>query len=80
MMQLGNLAIVASKYKECSLQIYNGQVTLFTGGPTERRSFTCDVRDDHYINRLIAFLNFGTEVEEDNQKAIENYKKGKADG
>ena len=62
MMQLGNLAIVAAKHKDCMLQIYNGDVTVYTGRGTERRSISCNVNDNDYINKIIAYLNFGTEI------------------
>ena len=62
MMQLGNLAIVAANHKECMLQIYDNEVTVHTGQGTERKSISCDVRDNEYINKIIAYLNFGTEI------------------
>ena len=61
-MQLGNLAIVAARNKECMLQVYNGEVTVHTGYGNERRSISCDVNDNDSINKIIAYLNFGTEI------------------
>lgn len=62
MMRLGNLAIVAANHKECMLQIYNDEVTVFTGQGTERNSVSCNINDNDYIDKIIAFLNFGTEI------------------
>lgn len=66
MLQLGNLAIVAAMHKECSLQIYNEEVTVCVGEGNDRKILSCKYNDDDYINKIIAFLNFGTEIEEDN--------------
>jgi len=63
MMQLGNLAIVAANHKDCMLQIYNNEVNVYTGQGTERKTISCNVRDDDYIKKIIAYLNFGTEIE-----------------
>lgn len=65
MMQLGNLAIVAAKHKGCMLQIYDNEVTVHTGEGTERKTVSCNVCDNKYINKIIAYLNFGTEIEEE---------------
>lgn len=65
MLQLGNLAIVAAGHKDCSLQIYNEEVTVCVGEGNERKILSCKYNDDNYINKIIAFLNFGTEIEED---------------
>ena len=62
MKQLGNLAIVAARHKECLLQIHNGRVTLFVGQGSQRRSISCDVWDDVYIEQIIKVLNFGEYV------------------
>lgn len=62
MMQLGNLAIVAANHKDCMPQIYYNEVTIHTGQGTERKTISCDVRDNDYINKIIAYLNFGTEI------------------
>lgn len=64
MKQLGNLAIVAANHKECLLKIYDNEVTVFVGQGPARQSYSCDVWDDAYINKIIAFLNFGTEIDE----------------
>lgn len=65
MMQLGNLAIVAAKHKGCMLQIYDNEVAVHTGEGTERKTVSCDVSDKKYINKIITYLNFGTEIEEE---------------
>ena len=62
MKQLGNLAVVAAKHKDCMLQIYDNDVTIHTGTGMERQSHSCNVWDDESINKFIAFLNFGTEI------------------
>ena len=64
MMQLGNLAIVAVKHKDCMLQIYDNEVTLHKGQGMERKSISCKVDDNEYINKIIANLNFGTEIKQ----------------
>ena len=64
MKQLGNLAVVVAKHKECMLQFYDEEATVHTGHGTERKSFSCNVWDDERINKIIAHLNFGTEIEE----------------
>ena len=56
MKQLGNLAVVAAKHKDCMLQIYDNDVTIHTGTGTERQSHSCNVWDDESINKFIAFL------------------------
>lgn len=62
MMQVGNLAIVAANHKGCMLQIYDNQVSVHTGSGNEKRTLSCDVNDDEYIDKIIAYLNFGTEI------------------
>ena len=64
MKQLGNLAIVVAKHKGCMLQIYDEEATVHTGCGTERKSFSCNVWDDERISKIIAHLNFGTEIEQ----------------
>ena len=64
MKQLGNLAEVVAKHKDCMLQIYDEEATVHTGHGTERKSFSCNVWDDERINKIIAHLNFGTDVEQ----------------
>lgn len=66
MLQLGNLAIVAAGHKDCLLQVYNEEVTVFVGEGSDRKSISCKYNDDEYINKIIAYLNFGTEIEENN--------------
>lgn len=63
MMRLGNLAIVAANHKDCMLQIYDNEVTVHTGQGSERKSISCDVSDNDYIEKIIAFLNFGTRID-----------------
>lgn len=63
MMQLGNLAIVAAKHKDCMLQIYDNKVTLHTGQGTERKSISCNVNDNEYVDKIIAYLNYATKIE-----------------
>ena len=63
MKQLGNLAIVAAKHKECLLQMHDEEVTIHVGQGSERKSISCHIWDDEYIDKIIAFLNFGTEIE-----------------
>lgn len=62
MMQVGNLAIVAARHKDCMLQIYDNQVSVHTGSGNEKMTLSCDVNDDEYIDKIIAYLNFGTEM------------------
>ena len=62
MMQVGNLAIVAANHKDCMLQIYDNQVSVHTGSGNEKRTLSCDVNDDEYIDKIISYLNFGTEM------------------
>ena len=38
MMQLGNLAIVAAKHKDCMLQIFDNGVSVHTGTGNERKT------------------------------------------
>lgn len=40
MMQVGNLAIVAAKHKDCMLQIYDNQVSVHAGRGNEKRTLT----------------------------------------
>lgn len=63
MKQLGNLAIVAAKNKKCLLQIHDEEVTVHVGQAQERKSISCNVWNDEYIGKIIAYLNFGTEIE-----------------
>ena len=68
MMQLGNLAIVAANHKDCMLQIYDNEVTIYTEQGTERRSLSCSVNDNDSINKLIAYLNFGAEFKQEEKR------------
>ena len=62
MMQLGNLAIVAAKHKDCMLQIFDNGVSVHTGTGNERKTISCSVADNEYIKKIIEYLNFGTEI------------------
>ena len=64
MKQLGNLAIVVANHNECMLQIYNEKVTVHTGQGNDRKSYFCNVWDDDMINKIIAHINFGTEIKD----------------
>ena len=68
MMQLGNLAIVATKHNNCMLQIYDNKVTVHTGQGTERRSLSCNINDNDSINKIIAYLNFGNEFKQEEKR------------
>lgn len=59
MKQLGNLAVVVAKHKDCMLQIYNDEATVYTGQGNERRSYSTSVWDDEKIKGIIWCLNFG---------------------
>ena len=65
MMQLGNLAIVAANHNNCMLQIYDNEVTVHIGCGTDRKSISCNVKDNDYINKIIAYLNFETKITEE---------------
>ena len=62
MKQLGNLAVVVAKHKDCMLQIFDEEATVHTGCGNERKSYTCNVWDDESINAIIAHLNFGKQI------------------
>lgn len=62
MMKVGNLAIVAANHKDCILRIYDNQVRVHTGRGNKKRTLSCDINDDAYIDKIIAYLNFGTEA------------------
>ena len=68
MMQLGNLAIAAANHNNCMLQIYDNEVTVHTGHGTERRALSCSVNDNDSINKIIAYLNFGTEFKQEEKR------------
>ena len=59
MIQLGNLAIVAAKHKDCMLQIYDKEVTVYIGQGPDRESITSKTDDDERIRKIIAYLNYG---------------------
>ena len=50
------------------LQIYDNEVTVHTGQGTERRSLSCNVNDNDGINKIIAYLNFGTEFKQEEKR------------
>lgn len=60
MKQLGNLAIVIAQHPEAMMQIYDENVSVHIGTGTERKTLSCNIWDDNYINGIIAYLNFGT--------------------
>lgn len=62
MKKLGNLAIVVANHPKAMMQIYNGDVSIHVGEGTERKTISCNVWDDCYIDAIIAHLNFGTEL------------------
>lgn len=62
MKQLGNLAIVVANHPEAMMQIYDGNISVHIGKGTERKTLSCGVWDDSYINAMIAYLNFGTDI------------------
>ena len=62
MKQLENLAIVIAKHPEAMMQIYDEKVSVHTGTGTERKTLSCNVWNDNYIDGIIAYLNFGTEI------------------
>ena len=62
MKELGNLAIVASKKKDCMLQIYDNEVTVYVGHGPDRESITSEVNDDERIRKIIAYLNYGSKL------------------
>lgn len=65
MKQLGNLAIVVANHPKAMMQIYDGDVSVHIGEGNERKTISCNVWDDTYINTIIAHLNFGTELKGD---------------
>ena len=62
MKQLGNLAVVVANHPKAMMQIYDNDVSVHVGEGSERKTFSCNVWDDNYINKIIAYLNFGTEI------------------
>lgn len=57
MKQIGNLAIVVAKYPEVKMQIFDETIVIHTDAG--KKTITCHVWDDDYINEIIAFLNYG---------------------
>ncbi len=70
MKKLGNLAIVTAMHKDCALHVFDGEATVHTGAGNERKSFICDAMDDSCVDELIAYLNFGTPITNENIKVI----------
>ena len=64
MKELGNLAIVAASHENCMLQIYQKNVVVHTGTGNERKSVSSDVWDDERIHKIILYLNYGNEMDE----------------
>ena len=62
MKQLGNLAIVVANHPEIMMQIYDEDISVHIGAGTERKTLSCNIWDDDYINKIIAFINFGSEI------------------
>ena len=62
MLQLGNLAIVVANNPKAMMQIYNGEVCVHIGEGNDRKTISCNVKDDEYINSIIAFMNYGAEI------------------
>lgn len=62
MKQLGNLAIVVAEHPEVMMQVYDEDVCVHLRTGTERKTLSCNIWDDEYINKIIAFLNFVSEI------------------
>lgn len=62
MKQVGNLAIIVANKPDCMLQIFDNEVTIHTGQGIDRKTVSCNVNDDKSIDRIIAYLNFGTKI------------------
>ena len=62
MKQLGNLAIIVANHPKAMMQIYDGDVSIHIGEGSERKSVSCRVDDDKYINDIIAYINFGSKI------------------
>ena len=45
--------------------VQHGDVSIHIGEGNERKTISCNVWDDTYINAIIAHLNFGTELKGD---------------
>lgn len=65
MMLLGNLAIEVAKHKACMLQIYDGDVTVYTGQGSERKSLSCGTDDNENINKIIVYLKSESELKQE---------------
>ena len=42
--------------------LVENEVTLHTGQGAERKYISCKANDNEKINKIIAYLNFGTEI------------------
>ena len=65
MMLLGNLAIEVAKHKACMIQNYDGDVTVYTGQGSERKSLSCGIDDNENINKIIVYLNSEIELKQE---------------
>ena len=68
MKQLGNLAIVAANSGKCTLIIRGDTATVTLKHETAEKTMICNVWDDDYIQKIIAFINFGTKIPGELQK------------
>lgn len=68
MKQLGNLAVVAANNSKCTLIIRGDTAMVTLKNETAEKTMVCNVWDDDYIQKIIAFLNFGTKIPEELQR------------
>lgn len=59
MKHLGNLAIICARRPEVLMQVYAGQVTVYTGTGPDRAALSAAWDDDPAISRIVQELNFG---------------------
>lgn len=57
MNQLGHLAITVANHPKVLMQIYAEDISVHIGEGTERKTLSCNVRDDNYINAIIKHIN-----------------------
>lgn len=57
MKQLGHLAITVANHPKVLMQIYAEDVSVHIGEGTERKTLSCNVRDDNYISAIIKHIN-----------------------
>ena len=60
MKQFNILMQIATKYDDCLIQIYKGELTVHTGAGNERTGVTCSIYEDDVIGCIIDYLNYGT--------------------